>query len=233
MAKPRAKTDTVPKSGKARKGSGGDQTARRDALLLAALPDVPFDGWSTALIARAAAKTGTAPAEAESLFPRGVASLLAHFDDWADRQAEERLLQEDLGALRVRDRIARGVTARLEVLAPYKQAVAAALGRGIDPRLGARMPRRLWQTADRIWWLAGDTATDWNHYSKRALLSGVLASTTLFWLGDTSEGMADTRGFLDRRIDEVLSLGRRIGTLRDFAARAASPFTPRRRTTAV
>lgn len=207
-------------------------TAARDALLLAALPDVAFDGWTPALMERARARAKLSAAETARLFPAGVHSLLSHFSDWADRAMQDRLMTLDLQSMRVRDRIAAGVTARLDALRPYKPAVSAALGRSIDPRLAARLPRHVWRTADRLWWLAGDTATDWNHYSKRGLLSGALASTTLYWLSDTSDQHADTAAFLDRRIEEVLTLGRSLGQARGFLDRFAAPFTPRRRKTA-
>ncbi len=206
-------------------------TAQRDAVLLAALPDVAFDGWTPALLTRAADRAGVKPAEMAVLFPAGVHSLLAHLSDWADRAMEAALLAQPLESLRVRDRVAAGVMARLDALSPYKPAVSAALGRSLDPRLAAAVPRHVWRTADRLWWLAGDTATDWNHYSKRGLLSGVLISTTLYWLADTSAHHTDTRTFLDRRIDEVLTLGRSLGQARSWLDRIRSPFTPRRRKT--
>lgn len=192
-----------------------DDTALRDRVLLAALPDVPFDGWGDSLLDRAAAKTDLSRGEIGRLFPAGATDLAAHLSGWADRKMEEKLLTLSLADLRVRDRIALGVRTRLEILAPYKAAVQAALGASVDPRRARMLPRRLWQSADRMWWLAGDTATDYNHYTKRLLLSGVIASTTLYWLSDTSHGHTDSWQFLDRRIDEVLKLGRGIGALRE------------------
>lgn len=185
-------------------------TQQRDRWLMAALPDVPFDGWTTALMTRAAEKAGV---DAATLFPNGIAQALDHFADWADRAMLADLEKHDLKNMRVRDRIAAGVMARLDTLAPHKQAVNAALGQGLRPRILTRRPRWLWRTADRLWWAVGDAATDYNHYSKRFLLSGVIASTTLFWLADTSDNHEDTRGFLDRRIDEVLKVGRGLGQL--------------------
>lgn len=203
--------------------------AQRDAVLLAALPDVPFDGWTPALLARAADKAGVDAASLNDLFPSGIKSLLAHFSSWADRTCEERLRDTDLASMRIRDRIALGVRTRLEILAPFKPAVSAALGRSVDPRLAAQLPHTVWRTADRIWWLAGDDATDWNHYSKRALLSGVLASTGLYWLSDTSDDHADTWDFLQRRIDNVMMVGKGIGKVRQWLGAIRHPFTPRRR----
>jgi ubiquinone biosynthesis protein COQ9 len=61
-----------------------------------------------------------------------------------------------------------------------------------------------WRSADLMWRLAGDTATDFNHYTKRLTLSALYAATLLAWLDDRSEGWADTSAFLDRRIAGVM-----------------------------
>ena len=57
---------------------------------------------------------------------------------------------------------------------------------------------------DRIWTVLGDTARDFNWYSKRATLSGVYSSTVLYWLGDDSLDHQATWEFLDRRIEDVM-----------------------------
>ena len=75
--------------------------------------------------------------------------------------------------------------------------------------------RALWRTVDAMWHAAGDTATDFNHYSKRGLLAGVYSSTLLYWLDDKSDGYAETWAFLDRRIADVLRVPRALGRLRD------------------
>lgn len=222
----RQKNMTSPRKKAASRPSAQDL---RDAILLAALPDVPFDGWTDTLLTRACQKADVDEATCADLFPNGVKSLITHFSNWADRTCEQRLRDAMLDNMRVRDRIALGVRTRLEILTPFKPAVSAALGRAIDPRLGAQLPHTVWRTADSLWWMAGDTATDWNHYSKRALLSGVLASTGLYWLSDESPGHADTWDFLDRRIDNVMTLGKGIGKIKDWLGAVKHPFSPRRR----
>ena len=59
-----------------------------------------------------------------------------------------------------------------------------------------------------MWRLAGDTSTDYNHYTKRITLGAVYASTLVTWLDDSSEGFFETAGFLDRRIDNVMQFER-------------------------
>ena len=194
-------------------------TARRDAdidkvrkkLLLASLPHVPFDGWSDRALRAGAEDAGLTPAEALNAFPAGPSEALALFSDWADRQMLARLDKLDLGAMKVREKVAAGVRLRLEILEPYKEAVRRGLAVLTLPPNGGRGLKGLHRTVDAIWAMAGDRATDYNYYTKRVLLAGVLSSTTLFWLNDRSEGHEATWAFLDRRIDEVLKIGGRLG----------------------
>ncbi len=88
-----------------------------------------------------------------------------------------------------------------------REAVRAALTFLALPPRNIHLPKCVWATADKIWRAAGDTATDYNHYTKRILLSGVLSATTLYWLNDDSAKKEKTWAFLDRRIDNVLKIG--------------------------
>lgn len=183
----------------------------RTTLLMAALPDVAFDGWHDGLLAAAATRAGIDIETAEDLFPDGARSLSLYLSEWADEEARQKLAKEPLAKLRVRDRVARGVMLRLEALAPWKAAVSSAISHLGWPPGAFLLPSQVWRSADMIWQAAGDTSADYNRYTKRLLLSGVLTATTLYWLGDSSEDHADTRAFLQRRIDNVLAVGKTIG----------------------
>jgi len=89
------------------------------------------------------------------------------------------------------------------------------------PPRGVRAGGVVWRTADRIWDWAGDTATDYNRYTKRALLCGVIGSTTLAWLGDGSGDMTATRAFLSRRIENVMQIGKFVGKIKGRGAARA------------
>lgn len=182
----------------------------KTTFLLTALPDVPFDGWTKELMERTAAKLKIAQNEVDMEFPRGISDLVAYFSIWATDETIKKLKKADLEKMRVRDRIALGVRTRLEILTPHKQAVSSALSFMALPPHSFSLPKLVWHAADKIWWAAGDTATDYNHYTKRLLLSGVLSSTMLYWLNDTSKGHEQTWAFLDRRIDNVLKIGMKI-----------------------
>lgn len=183
----------------------------KDQILESALSDVPFDGWTGPVLKNAAVKSGFAPEMAVSVFPSGVRSALDYFADRADRRMLDALSDVDVNALRVRERIALAVRARLDVLEPYKEAERLAVAYWMRPLRKWEGAKIVWRTADRIWNWAGDTAADYNRLTKRTLLSGVITSTVLYWLTDESAEHADTAAFLDRRIDNVLSIGKIVG----------------------
>lgn len=188
----------------------------RDKIVTAVLPEIPFDGWTWGAVEQAAVRSGYEPAMASSVFPGGLPDVLAHFADLADRWMFERLKDIDPESLRVRDRVRTAAMARFRALYPWRDAVRQSATFWLMPTRTGRGGKITWRTADRIWDWAGDTATDYNHYTKRALLCGVLVSTMLAWLDDDSAGMADTESFLDRRIEGVMTIGKTIGTLKSF-----------------
>jgi ubiquinone biosynthesis protein COQ9 len=97
------------------------------------------------------------------------------------------------------------------------------------PQQGPRALKQLYRTVDAIWYAAGDTATDFNFYTKRMLLAGVYAATLLHWLDDKSEGFAATAAFLDRRISDVMKIQQAKGKLGKLVERLPNPFRRLRR----
>ena len=185
-----------------------DSLKLRDALLLAMLPHVPFDGWTATALRRGAEDAGIDMAGAEKAFPGGAADMVEHFSDWSDRRMLESLETMGLSSMRVTERVRTAVEVRLRQAEQYREAVQRSLAFLAMPQnalLGAKL---LYRTVDAIWHAAGDTATDWNFYSKRGLLAGVFSATVLYWLNDRSEGFADSLEFLDRRLRDVAGIGK-------------------------
>lgn len=172
-------------------------------VLEAALPHVPFDGWSDATLKAALTDSGIDPALGAALFPRGPLDLALAYHRQGDARMVARLADMDLGSLRFRDRIAAAVMARLDLVGD-KELVRRGTTFFALPHNAAEGGKAIWGTADAIWTALGDTSDDLNWYSKRATLSAVYSATVLFWLGDDSPGQQNTREFLDRRIENVM-----------------------------
>lgn len=177
----------------------------KDKLLDAALDHVPFDGWSEATFAAAVRDSELDATVARAVCPRGAVDLAVAFHKRGDALMLDRLKSLDMKEMRFRDKIAAAVRTRLEVVTD-KEVVRRGTTLFALPQYLGDGAKLIWGTCDAIWDILGDTSDDVNWYTKRATLSGVYSATVLYWLGDTSDGHADTWAFLDRRIDNVMQI---------------------------
>ena len=180
-----------------------------DELRLALAPLIPahatFDGWSDEALAMAASEIGVPAPRARLAFPGGAPDMIDAWFDAIDRAMARAFPLEKVERMKIRQRIRDLVMYRLEVIHPHREALRRALAILAQPQNLGLAARLGWRAADRMWRIAGDKATDFNHYSKRAILMGVYGSTTLVYIDDNSEDLTQTRAFLDRRIDDVMN----------------------------
>jgi ubiquinone biosynthesis protein COQ9 len=179
-----------------------------DELRAALAPLLPanavFDGWSDKALAMAASELRVPEGRARLCFPGGAVQMIDAWFDAIDIAMARAYPLERIAKLKIRERIRDLVLFRIEVINPHKEALRRALAILAQPQHAMAGAKLAWRAADRMWRIAGDTATDFNHYSKRGILSALYTSTMLVFLDDDSEGLVQTRGFLDRRIDDVM-----------------------------
>jgi ubiquinone biosynthesis protein COQ9 len=176
----------------------------RAALAPAIARNAAFDGWGETAIDNAATAEGLDPDVARLAFPGGAIDAIDAWFAAIDQQMVAALPAELLAPMKIRARIAGQVEARLAALAPDRESLRRALAILAMPQHALHAAKLGWRAADLMWRRAGDTATDYNHYTKRGILAGVYAATITVFLDDESDGHADTRAFLDRRIDGIL-----------------------------
>lgn len=185
------------------------------AHLAPMLPDqAAFDGWNEHAIEAAAQEAGVEAAIAKLAFSSHVDAnemrsniAMDMIEAWlshVDEEMENAYPPEKLATMKIRDRITQQIESRLAVSAPHREALRRALSVMARPSNLRTTAKLGWRTADIMWRNAGDTATDYNHYTKRTILSGVYSSTLLVFIDDQSEDYADTRAFLARRIENVM-----------------------------
>ena len=176
----------------------------REQLAPEIAANAAFDGWSPEALDLAADALAIDHDVARLAFPGGAPDMIDAWFAHVDVAMLAAHPADALGNMKIRDRIAVLVEARLDAMAPDRESLRRALAILALPTNLLRAARLGWRTVDRLWRAAGDTATDWNHYTKRGLLLGVYGTTTAVFLDDESEGLADTRAFLARRIGEVM-----------------------------
>lgn len=177
----------------------------RARLALAVGENAVFDGWTVQAVDTAAAQLKIDPAQARLAFPKAKVDMIDAYVEAVDAAMLEEFPPETIAAMKVRDRIRAQLWYRLQLMAPAREALRSALAILAMPQNAPRALRIGWRTADIIWRNAGDTASDYNHYTKRLTLSAVYGSTLIAWLDDDSEGLTDTAAFLDRRLANVMS----------------------------
>jgi ubiquinone biosynthesis protein COQ9 len=198
--------------------------SQRSALIEAILPEVPFDGWSRLALRAAARRCGITREEAQALFPRGASDLVAGFSHWADERMLDRFETSPLTDVRISDRVARAIATRFEIVEPRREAVRRCLTVLALPHNAPLAMRLVYDTVDAIWYAAGDAATDFSFYTKRVSLAGIYAAAVLYWLDDRSEGFADTRAFVDRRLAGMARFGRLRRDIDAVAERLPNPL---------
>jgi ubiquinone biosynthesis protein COQ9 len=191
----------------------------RERLLDAMLEIAADTGWTEAGLARAAARAGLTDGEVQLATPNGAGDLLDLLGKRAARAAEARLAQPDIAGMKVREKVATAVRAWLAFLEPHKPAVKRAAGSPVNLLTG---PKGLWTAADAIWAGLGDKSTDYNWYTKRMILSGVIGSTLVAWLGTDDPAQVDA--FLDRRIENVMQFEKFKGDVREAVSKMPNPF---------
>ncbi|MDI1294585.1 MAG: COQ9 family protein [bacterium] len=191
-----------------------------------------FDGWRPQAVAMAAGEKGIDTDIAELAFADGAVGMIDAWFASIDARMLEAVPAHALAALSIRKKVIALIEARLDLLAPDREALRRAIAILAMPTNSVRAAKLGWRAADCMWRAAGDTTTDLTHYSKRATLGAVYAATLLIFVDDESEGHADSRAFLARRIEglmrfekvkakltgagggERLSLARFVGRLR-------------------
>lgn len=201
-----------------------ERSEERDRAIEAALPHVAVDGWTERALHAGLVDAGFAPDDLAFLFPRGPIEAIEVWGDLVDRRMVERVREMPLGTMRVRDKVAAAVMARLAEVEPHKEAARRALAVLALPVNAAAAARITARTVDSVWRAIGDRSSDFNWYTKRATLAAVHGATLLFWLGDDSPGAERTRAFLDRRIDSLMLIPRLQKRIEHVVSRLPDPF---------
>jgi ubiquinone biosynthesis protein COQ9 len=182
-----------------------------------------FEGWSEAALAGAAEELGIPADRAALCFPGGPIDMIDAWFAAIDVQMAEKLEAQNVLAMKIRDRIRAAVLARLDEASRHPDALRRALAILARPNHAVRAGKLGWRAADAMWRAVGDSSVDFAWYTKRATLAAVYGATMLAWMDDDSEGFADTRAFLDRRIDDVMKFEKFKATIRPEPDRYFSP----------
>lgn len=195
------------------------QTRWLDALL----PNIPFDGWTDIAAENAARDAGLTEGEKALAAPRGLADLVDAFFEKAEQSAKSDIIGSDLSEFGVREKVAIGVRSWLAALAPNKEAARRAATRGFLPWVAGASIQRTYSVADTIWTSIGDTSTDHNKYTKRALLASAIPLIFMRWLDEEDEDALND--YIFHRLTGAMKFGQTAGKIASPLMDIANKFT--------
>lgn len=173
------------------------------------LKNASFDGWSESSLIKSAQNCNFAKDYYKLLFPQGISDLTDFFYNYTTEKMTNIFLdQENTEKLKIREKIAFLIEIRINIYDSYKESIRSLLTHNLYPQNILNAQLNIWKICDQIWFLAGDKSTDFNYYSKRALLEGVYSSSVLFWLEDKSDNWEETKSFIAVQITRVLKIGK-------------------------
>jgi ubiquinone biosynthesis protein COQ9 len=195
------------------------QAKLRKQLFDEIIKNVPFDGWSKEALRNASAALSLEPDYAEHLFADGIIEVVQMLITELDKEMLTRYHAKDRSEFGITKKVKEALKIRFQIMAERKLLFHQTIMYLTLPWNTPKAIKFAWNTADLIWHdVVGDNSLDFNYYSKRSLLSGVYAASLLYFISDNSIKHEDTFDFIDRKINDVVSLGRNLSKLKQTNA---------------
>lgn len=193
-----------------------DKTLAAHRIIEATLPLVVFDGWNMCTLHQAAVHAGYKKTDVIRVFPGGAVDAVDWYLFTCDNRMIEAMKSYHLDTLKLRQRIALAVRLRIETHLEHKETARRTVAFLSLPLYAATAVRLLYRTVDCIWHAVGDNSTDFSFYTKRLSLAAIYSATLLHFLDDTSPAYESTWSFLERRIDDIMTIGKAKKTLKEW-----------------
>lgn len=169
--------------------------------------EVPFYGWTKEMLFSVETKLKLDKNYHVLLFPGDLKEIVTEYekelDEYMIKSFNKKYAKKKM---RVRDKVKEAVKIRLKGHNKETKILLSKLNQFyFDFNNFGLAYKNFWRTVDKIWYLAGDKATDFNYYTKRGLLFAVYKSTFLYYINTDSE--EESWVFLEKRIENVMKIG--------------------------
>jgi ubiquinone biosynthesis protein COQ9 len=187
----------------------------KDEILKFSLELVPEFGWSEEALEKANKKALKDEEGANVVF-LDVKELVAYFLENTDERMLQELKKTNIEPLKIRQRIRKALVVRFKINS--KEIIKKTMSFLAKPQNADLAFKSLAKTCDEIWKWAGDESTDFNYYTKRALLGSVYSIVVLRYVQKDEMDLEDLSIFIENSLDKVL----KIGGLKNKLSEAAS-----------
>ena len=167
-------------------------------------------------------KYGLDANETELLFPEGNIDFIKFTLEQLNNELEEYCREIDLIRLPVHKRIKKVLLSKISLMNKNKVFYRSIFLNLLIPKKNFSLPSQLYNSVDQIWFIAGDSSTDFNFYTKRLILSVIYSRIMLFFFNNNNQ--EELENILDeslRRVSKIPEIKSKFKIFKEYFPKIA------------
>ena len=161
---------------------------------------VQKNSWNIESFNKAQKKLKYSPNLLKVLFPNKLNDLVFYFSDFINKKMITVYKKKRINKKSLRLQILTLLKIRFSILNEYKSVIKESMVFLCSPSKQLLSSKLIFKTADFMWISINDKSTDYNFYTKRAILGTIYSVVILFWLNDKSNKLDKTYNLLEKLI---------------------------------
>ena len=161
--------------------------------------------------------------EIELLFPEGNIDLIKFTLEQLNKELEEYCKKIDLIRLPVHKRIKKVLLSKISLMNKNKLFYRSIFLNLLIPKKNFSLSNQLYNSVDQIWFIAGDSSTDFNFYTKRLILSGIYSRVILFFFNNNNQ--EELENILDeslKRVSKIPEIKSKLKIFKEYLPKIAN-----------
>ena len=160
--------------------------------------------------------------EIELLFPEGNNDLIKFALEQLNNELEEYCRKIDLIRLPVHKRIRKVLLSKIYLMNKNKLFYRKIFLNLLVPKKNFSLSSQLYNSVDQIWFIAGDSSTDFNFYTKRVILSVIYSRIMLFFFNNNNqEGLENILDESLQRVSKIPEIKSKLKIFKEYFPKVA------------
>ena len=196
---------------------------KRQVVLRFAKEFVSEKGFTKNCLENISKKYGLNTDEADLLFPQGNIDLIKFALEQLNNDLEVYCRQIDLIRLPIHKRIRKVLLSKISLMNKDKPFYRSIFLNLLIPKKNFSLSSQLYNSVDQLWFIAGDSSTDFNFYTKRLILSGIYSRVMLFFFNNNNQ--EELENILDeslKRVSKIPEIKSKLKIFKDFLPKIAN-----------
>ena len=161
--------------------------------------------------------------EIDLLFPEGNIDLIKFTLERLNNELEDCCRKIDLIRLPIHKRIRKVLLSKISLMNKDKLFYRSIFLNLLIPKKNFSLSSQLYNSVDQLWFIAGDSSTDFNFYTKRLILSGIYSRVMLFFFNNNNQ--EELENILDeslKRVSKIPEIKSKLKIFKDYLPKIAN-----------